>query len=191
MSFGLTYSNARAASPHLLRSNIPIFRLHCERNARRPRILAAPTTGPLPGRRTRICCTDTVTTPWIKRKFSSQIRIFQDGKRSTSCFLSTKSVLSSPAGRPGLRHHDRRKRIAGHSLSDSLVRPHPPRQRDIELAIFCHDARSYRPETFKATASPTTTAPRSTAGRPAQTLPRRSTPTTGGRSPISSRWDAI
>lgn len=91
-----------------------------------------------------------VATPWDKeKKFPSQIRVFQDGDDVYLLRLSTKKlVVARWDGSRGFSTVAQTE-IQGIDYPIASFDCIRRGKRDIELAVFCHDGRSYRPETFK------------------------------------------
>ena len=91
-----------------------------------------------------------VTTPWDKEKnLPSMIRVFQDGKDVYLLRLSTKKlVVAQWDGSQGFTKIAETE-IRGLSYPVASFDCIRRGKRDLELAVFCHDGRSYRPETFK------------------------------------------
>lgn len=91
-----------------------------------------------------------VTTPWDKEKnLPSMIRVFQDGKDVYLLRLSTKKlVVAQWDGAQGFTKIAETE-IRGLNYPVASFDCIRRGKRDLELAVFCHDGRSYRPETFK------------------------------------------
>lgn len=91
-----------------------------------------------------------VATPWDgEKKFPAQIRVFQDGDDVYLLRLTTKklTVARWDGSRAFTTMAETPMRGIDYPVAsfDFIRRG----KRDIELAILCHDGRSYRPETFK------------------------------------------
>ena len=113
---------------HLLGAISRSFRLHSERNARRPGILALSLRRDHAGGRTRIRRTATRGDPLGQGEKLPLADPHLPGRQGgLPAAPLHETPRRHPLGRPGF-HDDRRKRAERHSLSDSVVRLHPPRQ---------------------------------------------------------------
>ncbi len=150
MSFGLTYSNAPRGFAYISSDQHPdLFVFIASGMPDAKGLWRCPYDRTTPEGELVYASPVRVATPWDQeKKLPSQIRIFQDGGHVYLLRLSTKRLVVTRWDGRGFT-----------TIAETMLQgiPFPIAsfdcirrgKHDIELAIFCHDGQSYRPETFK------------------------------------------
>lgn len=152
MSFGLTYSNLPRGAAYISSDRYPDLFVLVTRGARdawgfwRCAYDATASDGSLIYR-----APERVTTPWDQKNGlpPSQIRIFQDGDRVYLLRLTRTRLHVALWNGAGAFEAVATTELEGIDYPVASFDCIRRNKRDFELAVFCHDGQSYRPETFK------------------------------------------